>query len=208
MAITAVKKSYEIKDPPIAQFLYGNTKMSLIWLAIRVFVGFQWLNSGYGKLYNAGWMGDGSALKGFWVNAAKIPEAAGAKPAITFDWYRSFLQYMLDTEAYTWFGKVIALSELAIGLCLIVGFFTGLAAFGGALMNFNFMLAGTASTNPLLFLLAVNLMLAWKVAGYYGADAVLLRNLGTPWQLGALFGRQRQEAVEAAPVGAGAVTVA
>ncbi len=49
-------------------------------------------------------------------------------------------------------------------------------------MNFNFMLAGSASTNPVLFLLAVLLILAWKVAGYYGLDRVLLHRLGTPWQ--------------------------
>src|SRR5688572_16514509 len=206
MALNTVRQDNEIKDPPIARFLFGSTKMGLFWLAVRVFVGFQWLNSGYGKLYNAGWMGDGSALKGFWVNAVKMPE--GAKPAITFDWYRSFLQYLLDVEAYTWFAKVIAISEVAIGICLIVGFLTGLAAFGGSLMNFNFMLAGTASTNPLLFILAVNLVLAWKVAGYYGADAVLLRNLGTPWQLGALFRREREEVETVAPAGAGAVSVA
>src|SRR5688572_1384731 len=201
MALNTVRQDNEIKDPPIARFLFGSTKMGLFWLAVRVFVGFQWLNSGYGKLYNAGWMGDGSALKGFWVNAVKMPE--GAKPAITFDWYRSFLQYLLDVEAYTWFAKVIAISEAAIGIALIVGFFTGIAAFGGALMNFNFMLAGTASTNPLLFALAILLVLAWKVAGYYGADAVLLRNLGTPWQLGDIFrqgqqGERAQEAVGAA----------
>ena len=206
MALNTIKQDDEIKDPPIARFLYGSTKMGLIWLAVRVFVGFQWLNSGYGKLYNAGWMGDGSALKGFWLNAVKMPE--GGKPAITFDWYRSFLQYLLDVEAYTWFAKVIVLSEVAIGICLIVGFFTGLAAFGGSLMNFNFMLAGTASTNPLLFILAVNLVLAWKVAGYYGADAVLLRNLGTPWQRGALFRREREDVETVAPAGAGAVSVA
>ena len=210
MALNTIRQGTDIQDPPIARFLYGSTKMGLIWLAIRVFVGFQWLNSGYGKLYNAGWMGDGSALKGFWTNAVKIPEAAGAKPAITFDWYRSFLQYLLDTEAYTWFAKVIVFSEVAIGIALIVGFFTGLAAFGGALLNFNFLMAGTASTNPLLFLLAINLMLAWKVAGYYGADAVLLRNLGTPWQLGALFRRQGPEREDAATTmrGTGAVSIA
>lgn len=49
-------------------------------------------------------------------------------------------------------------------------------------MNFNFMLAGTASTNPVMFFLAILLMLAWKTAGYYGLDRWLLTRLGTPWQ--------------------------
>ena len=43
-------------------------------------------------------------------------------------------------------------------------------------------LAGTTSSNPVLFLLAVFLMLAWKVAGYYGLDRYLLPIIGTPWE--------------------------
>ena len=49
-------------------------------------------------------------------------------------------------------------------------------------MNMSFMLAGSASTNPVLFTLAVGLILAWKVAGYYGLDrgsrGLLLAALG------------------------------
>lgn len=43
-------------------------------------------------------------------------------------------------------------------------------------------MAGSASTNGLLFALAIALMLAWKVAGWYGLDRWLLPLLGTPWQ--------------------------
>src|SRR5947209_4039870 len=73
-------------------------------------------------------------------------------------------------------------AELAIGIGLILGAFVGVAAFFGALMNMNFMLAGSATTNPVLFGIAVGLMLAWKVAGYYGRDRLLLPVLGTPWR--------------------------
>jgi thiosulfate dehydrogenase (quinone) large subunit len=58
----------------------------------------------------------------------------------------------------------------------------GIAAFFGAFMNWNFLMAGTASTNPLLFVLALLLVLAWKVAGYIGLDCYLLPFLGTPWR--------------------------
>lgn len=43
-------------------------------------------------------------------------------------------------------------------------------------------MAGTASSNPVLFVLAIGLILAWKVAGYLGADYFLLRFLGTLWR--------------------------
>jgi thiosulfate dehydrogenase [quinone] large subunit len=71
---------------------------------------------------------------------------------------------------------------LLIGIALILGAFTGIAAFFGAFMNWSFMLAGSASTNPMLFVFAVALILAWKVAGYVGADFFLLRWIGTPWR--------------------------
>src|SRR5205814_708634 len=65
---------------------------------------------------------------------------------------------------------------------LIVGAFTGIAAVSGAFLNMNFLLAGSASTNPVLLLLGVVLVLAWKTAGYIGLDRFLLPILGTPWK--------------------------
>jgi thiosulfate dehydrogenase [quinone] large subunit len=82
---------------------------------------------------------------------------------------------------------VVTLGELAVGVGLILGILTGVAAFFGALMNMSFLLAGSASTNPVPFTLAIGLVLAWKVAGYYGVDRYLLPRLGTPWRPGALF---------------------
>ena len=61
------------------------------------------------------------------------------------------------------------------------GAFVGIAAFFGALMNWNFLMAGAASTNPLLLMLGIVLIRAWKVAGWYGLDRYLLPLLGTPW---------------------------
>ncbi len=89
---------------------------------------------------------------------------------------------MLDSGSYTWFAKVIVFGEILVGVGLIVGAFVGIAAFFGALLNWNFIMAGAASTNGMLFVLAILLMLAWKVAGYIGLDYYLLPLLGTPWR--------------------------
>ncbi len=175
--------SMNMSDPPIANALFNNTKLAWIWLIIRVYVGYEWITASLHKLESPAWMQTGDALKGFWMSAIAVPDAP-AKPAITYGWYRSFLQFLLDNQSYVWFGKVVAIGEFLVGLGLIVGLFVGIAAFFGGLMNFNFMLAGSASTNPVLFLLAVLLMLAWKVAGYWGLDRWALRWLGTPWQKG------------------------
>ena len=68
-----------------------------------------------------------------------------------------------------------------IGIALVLGAFVGIAAFVGGFLNWNFIMAGTASTNGLLFAIAIVLMLAWKVAGWYGLDRWLLPLIGTPW---------------------------
>ena len=168
-----------IDDPQIIKTLLNDPRAGWLWLVLRVWLGWQWLSSGWGKIGNPAWMDGGQALRGFWQGAVAIPETG--RPPIAFDWYRSFLQTLLDAQAYTWFAKLVVYGEVLIGIALILGAFTGVAAFFGAMMNWNFMMAGSASTNPMLFIIAVGLIMAWKVAGHIGADYFLLRWIGTPW---------------------------
>jgi thiosulfate dehydrogenase [quinone] large subunit len=170
-----------IQDPPIAQFLFQSTTAAWIWLVVRVWVGYQWLTSGFGKLSNPEWMESGQAILAYWKRAVAIPDAP-ARPLIIYDWYRDFLQFLIDTGSHPWFAKLIVFGELAIGIALILGALVGIAAFFGAVMNVNFMLAGTTSTNPTLLVLSILLILAWKNAGYFGLDRYLLPMLGTPWK--------------------------
>lgn len=177
--LVSAKGEVTIPDPPIAHVLFSTTKFAWLWAIVRIYLGYQWINAGYHKVTGQGWIDGGAALKGFWANAVKIPE--GGRPAIAFDWYRGFIQYMLDSGWYTWFAPLVAFGEVLIGVALIAGAFVGIAAFFGALMNWNFIMAGAASTNAVLFTLAIVLILAWKVAGWYGADRFLLPLVGTPW---------------------------
>ncbi len=168
-----------IEDPPLARFLFGSTATAWFWFIVRAWLGYQWISASLHKITDPAWVQTGFALKGFWERAVMIPQTG--KPPITFDWYRGFLQYLLETHSYTWFAKLVAFGEMAIGIALVIGAFVGVAAFFGALMNWNFLMAGTASTNPVLLMLGIFLILAWKVAGYYGLDYYLLPVLRTPW---------------------------
>jgi thiosulfate dehydrogenase [quinone] large subunit len=183
-ASTAVSSERIFHDPPFVKKLFGSTRWAWLWLIVRLYVGYQWLTAGWHKIENPDWM-SGQSLQGFWTNAIAVPEAG--RPPITYDWYRSFLEALLNGGHYSWFGPLVAYGELIVGICLIIGLLTGIAAFFGAFMNFNFMLAGTASTNPVLFLLAILLMLAWKIAGWWGLDRWVLPALGTPWEPGEVF---------------------
>jgi thiosulfate dehydrogenase [quinone] large subunit len=172
---------YHVEDPPIARALFASTGAAWFWLIVRLYVGYQWLEAGLHKVAEPGWaLGNGAAILGFWQRAVAVP-APPARAPITYEWYRGLIQSLIDAQAHTWFAPLIAWGEVLVGVGLIVGGLVGVAAFFGALMNMSFLLAGTTSSNPVLFVLAIGLMLAWKVAGYYGADRVLLPLLGTPW---------------------------
>lgn len=189
----------EIEGPAFTRFLFSNSRAGLFWLPIRLFVGFAWLEAGYHKLTGGGWIDGGSALAGYWTNAVKVPDPSAGRPPITYEWYRDFINFLLTGHHEAWFAWVITFGELAVGLGLLMGALTGLAAFFGALMNMSFLLAGSGSSNPVMFTLAIGLILAWKVAGYYGLDRYLLPMLGTPWRPGALTGKATNP--QGAPVG-------
>ena len=117
---------------------------------------------------------------------------------IAYDWFRQFLQYMLDNGWYTWFAKLVVWGELLVGLALLLGALVGLSAFIGTFMNFNYMLAGSASTNPVLFGLAFSCS-PGKWVGT-GTRSLAAAALGTPWaraeaQVDQIADRAEREAV-------------
>jgi thiosulfate dehydrogenase [quinone] large subunit len=181
-----------VTDPPIAQFLFGDLRLAWLWLPLRVWLGWQWLSHGWEKFQNPAWVSTGTALQGFWQRAV----VTDPKPVAAYDWYAGFLQFLLNAEAYTWFAKLITFGEIAVGIALILGAFTGVAAFSAGLLNWNFLMAGTASTNGLMFAIATWIVLAWKTAGWIGLDRWLFRVLGTPWRPGFIFHRGKTEEVQ------------
>jgi thiosulfate dehydrogenase [quinone] large subunit len=190
----------EFQDPPVVRRLFGDPSWSWIWLVARVYLGYEWIQAGWHKVLDPRWMSTGEAVKGFWTRAVAVPEAP-ARPAITYDWYRDFIQWLLEGGHYVWFAKLVAVSELVIGVTLVLGVLVGISAFAGAFMNWNFMLAVPAITNPVMFAISMLLILAWKTAGWWGVDRWLLPAVGTPWQAGGLFRRHKGPAGVAAGAG-------
>jgi thiosulfate dehydrogenase [quinone] large subunit len=166
------------QEPTFARFLSRSTLAAPLWLGVRLFLAYDWANAGYHKLTDPKWFVTGESLMSSWTRSV-TPAASGTAPA-SYEFYRGFLQMMLENQAYTWFSKVVIFGELAVGLGLFFGALTGFAAAGGLLMNTAFMFAGSLSSNPLLLLLEILVVWAWRSAGWLGVDRVLLPTLGVP----------------------------
>ncbi len=169
----------QIPEPPISKLLFSDTRTAFIWLAFRIYVGVQWLETGISKLNNPSWTGTnaGKALGSFVTNA--LTKTSGAHPDVQ-NWYAAFLKDFVLPNAEA-FSYIVVFGEILVGIALIFGIFTGIAAFFGGFMNMNYLFAGTVSINPLMFLIELFLILAWRVSGWIGVDRLLLPKLGTPW---------------------------
>lgn len=212
-------------EPPLARWLFASPQAAWIWLVLRLWLGWEWFQSGWGKVFggnltlafwrwgsdeyaltggaNIGWVRSGTttgpeggevtrevgdAVAGFAGGA--IEAAQGPNPDVAYGWYVAFLEWVRDT-AHPVLGPAVAAGELVIGIALILGAFTGIAAFLGAVLNFSFVFAGSAGVNPAMIMVSGLLILAWRNAGWIGLDRWLLPALGTPWQRGPRRGAGR-----------------
>lgn len=180
-----------IEDSPVARSLFGDVRWAWIWLILRLYIGWEWFHAGWGKLNNPAWVGNksGVAIGGFVNNA--LTKTGGDHPDVQA-WYAWFLQHLVQPYPVIW-SYLITLGEILVGVALILGIFTGIAAFFGSFMNVNYLLAGSVSMNPVLLILTTLLVLAWKTAGWWGLDRWILPALGTPWRPGYIFHDSKEQ---------------
>jgi thiosulfate dehydrogenase (quinone) large subunit len=192
-----------IGEPGVARFLFGSPYASPIWLLARIYLGYLWLHAGWEKITGTtggtwtwhwayttdSWLRSSAGLRGF--AAFALTNTKGPNAPVNYGWYASFLRWLEHSGG--WLAPVIAIVEAAIGVALLVGLFTGIAAFFGALLTTAFGLAGIAGVNPIFLILEVLLVLAWRNAGWVGLDRFVLPKLGTPWEPGPLFRRGKEE---------------
>jgi thiosulfate dehydrogenase [quinone] large subunit len=159
---------------------FFNKKYAWVWLLIRLYLGYEWLSAGIGKITSNLWVGSGAgtAITGF-LNGA-LTKTAGEHPDVSV-WYAWFINHVALPHSVL-FSYLVAFGEVAVGLALIFGLYTGVAAAFGAFMNTNYLWAGVASINTTMLLLEIGVVLAYKIAGWYGLDRLVLPKFGQPWQ--------------------------
>lgn len=135
--------------------------MSGIWTILRIWLGIQWITAGWGKL-TSGQFNAGGFIEG------AIAKAGEDQPAVQ-GWYASFLEHVAlpNVELFSFF---VQWGEILVGIGLILGAATIPALIAGAFMNLNYLLAGTISTNPVFYTIAIILLFAGAGAYNYGVD--------------------------------------
>jgi len=183
-------------EPQVSKFLFASKFMAPFWTVVRVYLGWLWLNAGWHKVTDPNWVGAnaGTSISGFLSRAVTL--ASGERPSVT-GWYAWIIDNVFLPIA-PFMSYLVAFGETLVGIALIVGFLTGVVAFLGGLMNVAFLLAGTLSSNPVMFLLATWIVLAWRIAGYYGLDYYVLPLIGAPH---GVFSRRGKAAVATQEVG-------
>jgi thiosulfate dehydrogenase [quinone] large subunit len=153
----------------------------ILWLVARLWLGYEWFNAGFEKVFgegNAVWVGPkaGTAVAGFLKGAiAKSALAPGfdpiknPHPAVN-EWYASLAQNVFLPNAAL-FSYLVAFGEVAIGAALILGIFTRFSSVMSVLLGLSLLMAGATSTLPQMAAISVALATAGGVAiGYYGLD--------------------------------------
>ena len=141
-------------------FLRNNKVVAYLFVVLRVYVGWEWLTSGWGKITN------GFDAGGFLQNA--INSTSGEHATVQGFWGDVLHHFALPNVDF--FNALIPWGELLVGLGLIFGCLTTFAALMGAVMNFAYLFSGTVSTNPYLLLLEMLILVAGLNAGRIGLD--------------------------------------
>jgi thiosulfate dehydrogenase (quinone) large subunit len=180
---TSAPSTERFPEPSLARFFLASEGSAALWFVVRMEVGAEWALAGWAKIQSPVWGTSGKAMAGFVAGA--LAKASGPNPAVQ-GWYAWFLLHAVQPNVGL-FSFAITYGEFAVGLGVLLGVLTGIAAGFGVLMNLNYLLAGTVSINPILGVFGLFLVFSWRVCGWIGGDRQVLPALGLPWKPGTWF---------------------
>jgi thiosulfate dehydrogenase [quinone] large subunit len=155
----------ELSNPRAIQWLEKSKVMAVGWTAVRVWLGIMWMQAGVAKLWgaeNPGFLhNNGAGVAGF---------AAHGTPA--YSWWGSFLHGFVVPNA-GWIGILVAVAEFAIGVALVLGLFTRVAALGSLALLFTYVMSGTASVCAFYALFAIVVLATWRTSTWIGIDGLV-----------------------------------
>jgi thiosulfate dehydrogenase (quinone) large subunit len=137
---------------------------ALAWTAMRVWLGVMWIQAGSAKLWGAeaaAFLHSSAGVAGF---------AAHGTPA--YSWWGSFLHGFVVPNA-GWIGVLVAVAEFTIGVALVAGLFTRVAALGSLALLFTYVMSGTASVCAFYAAIAIVILVMWRTSSWIGVDGLI-----------------------------------
>jgi thiosulfate dehydrogenase [quinone] large subunit len=155
----------ERETPRAVEFLMQSKVMAIGWTAMRVWLGIMWIQTGVSKLWGAEnpafLHNNGAGVAGF---------AAHGVPA--YSWWGSFLHGFVVPNS-GWIGILVAVAEFVIGVALVLGLFTRVAALGSLALLFTYVMSGTASVCAFYAFFAVVIFATWRTSTWLGVDGII-----------------------------------
>ena len=150
---------------PVWEGLKSSKLAALAWTAMRVWLGVMWIQAGSAKIWGAEAAAflhnNGAGVAGF---------AAHGTPA--YSWWGSFLHGFVVPNAGA-LGVLIALAEFSIGVALVAGLFTRVAALGSLALLFTYVMSGTASVCAFYAAIAIVILVMWRTSSWIGIDGLI-----------------------------------
>jgi thiosulfate dehydrogenase [quinone] large subunit len=155
----------ELTVPRVLQWLARSKVMAVAWTAMRIWLGIMWIQAGTSKLWgaeNPAFLHHGGAgVAGFATHGTAA-----------YTWWHSFLTGFVVPNA-GWIAVLVAVAEFAIGVALVLGLFTRLAALGSLVLLFTYVMSGTASVCGFYALFALVLLATWRTSSWIGAGGLI-----------------------------------
>jgi len=155
----------ELSMPRALGWLARSKVMAVAWTAMRVWLGAMWIQAGVAKLWgaeNAAFLHNhGAGVAGFATHSSAA-----------YSWWTSFLHGFVVPNA-GWIGILVAVAEFVIGIALVLGLFTPIAALGSLALLFTYVMSGTASVCAFYALFAIVILATWRTSGWIGIDGLL-----------------------------------
>lgn len=153
------------RNPAVWDWVKGSRVLAIVWTAMRVWLGIQWIKAGRAKIW-----GDESA--GFMHNGGAGVAGFAAHGKAAYPWWGSFLHSFVVPNS-GWIGVLVAIGEFVIGIALVAGLFTRYAALGSLALLFTYVMSGTASVCAFYALFAIVILTFWKTSSWIGVDGLI-----------------------------------
>jgi thiosulfate dehydrogenase [quinone] large subunit len=175
---------------------FAHRYASPIWLAVRLYLGWTWLQVGLGQV-SSGWLNNDPI-------GLMFRQIVDGKIAVPLPFYRDVAQMLLEGGLSPIISHSMPIAQIAVALAFFSGVLLVPAAIGAILLNLNIILSGVGlvELDGQFIILQILLVLAWRTSSWIGLQSMLVRCGRALWRARTLLFGRGATSVAAVDVGA------